>query len=332
MYICRMADKKRILVAPLDWGLGHASRCIPLIRRELEKGHDVIIAASGTTTIYLKSYFPQLEFLHLEGYGITYHRRLPAWLSVLLQAPSIFSSIRREHDWLAQLIEKRKVDMVLSDNRYGLWNKNIRCILITHQLFLQLPGIGKIWQGWVNGIIRRMAERFEECHVPDIQGDGSLSGELSHGDMLPGNVRYIGWLSRFDASAEAVVASDNPGFDRVILLSGLEPYRTSLEKELARRTKDPASKVLIIQGVPGSTGRYEADGITYWPVASDAELRDVLTRAKQVICRPGYSTLMDLMTLGVQAELIPTPGQTEQEYLALRMKNIHGWKIGKQRQ
>lgn len=322
-----MTTGQRILIAPLDWGLGHAARCIPLITRELESGNDVTIACSDKTNTYLSSRFPELEIIRLPGYGISYHTNLPVWFSVLLQSPRIFKKIKEEHRWLDDLLKEKHFDTVISDNRYGLYNKSVRSIIITHQLRLRMPKHLEIASNLLNRQIRNLVSRFDECHVPDEADENSLSGELSHGPDLPANTRYIGLLSRFEKSKPPLEVASTATFKTVILLSGPEPKRSILEHRLVAEQKSNGEQTLVIRGVPGQQSRHREGNITFWNDAYDSELAYQLKSAKRIICRPGYSTLMDLMTLGVQAELIPTPGQTEQEYLAKRMSEKKGWTV-----
>ncbi|MFM7216732.1 MAG: hypothetical protein ACKO1U_01790 [Bacteroidota bacterium] len=319
--------KERVLIAPLDWGLGHAARCVPLIRRELKAGNEVVVAGSGNVAAFLKSTFPDLESLHLEGYGIRYYRGLPAWVSILLQTGSILHSIKREQHWLNELLRNRSFDKIISDNRYGLWSKQVKSVLVTHQLFLQLPSIAKPFSNIVDKLLHRFHHNFDECWIPDTEGADSLSGNLSHGKKIPDNTRFIGWLSRFEELGKTASDSTSIPFDTVVILSGPEPRRTVLENRLFKRLSASADRTLFIQGLPQSLTRHEKGHIVFWPTASDDEIRVALTNAKRIFCRPGYSTLMDLMTLKVEATLIATPGQTEQEHLAELMRKKFGWSV-----
>mgnify|MGYP003331702528 CR=1 FL=1 len=188
-----------ILVAPLDWGLGHAARCIPLIRHWLKEGHHVSVAAEGRTKALLQKHFPDIEFITLEGYGINYGRRLPLSVALSLQLPKFFRSVRMEHDWLETLLKQRRFDLVVSDNRYGLWSKQTRCVIITHQLFVKAPSLFSWMEPFVHRQLHRMIARFDECWVPDFAGEKNLSGILSHQKKTNNKTFYIGSLTRFES-------------------------------------------------------------------------------------------------------------------------------------
>lgn len=315
----------RILIAPLDWGLGHAARCIPLIRQWIKNGHAVTIAADGRPAALLRQHFPENEIIPLKGYGITYSRSLPVLASLTLQLPKFLAAIRKEHRWLDRLLKQRTFDIVVSDNRYGLWSKKTRTVLLTHQLFLQYPSWSKPAGRIADSRIRRWIGAFDECWVPDRQGEDNLSGRLSHGPHLPPNVRYIGWLSRFEGLLTA--ESDFEKYDRLLLLSGPEPQRSLLEKKLLQAAINSGEHTLLVQGLPDRPMEKQLDNVRIVSHLADDELLHALRFSKRIVCRSGYSTLMDLKTVGCAAELIPTKGQTEQEYLADRMRRVFGWEI-----
>jgi hypothetical protein len=189
----------RILVAPLDWGLGHATRCIPMIRLLQNLGHSVILAGEGPVASLLQTEFPGLPLLPLTGYRIRYARSGRALKTVLLrQLPRLLQTIRQEHQWLLKTVEKEKIDFILSDNRYGLWHPRVPSVLLTHQLALQNPG-ARWTEPWLRRFLYRYVNRFRACWIPDTEENGGLAGELSHtpaGPAIP--VHYIGWLSRFE--------------------------------------------------------------------------------------------------------------------------------------
>lgn len=308
-------EKRRILVAPLDWGLGHATRCIPLIRQLQALGHTVLLAGEGSVASLLQAEFPQLTLLPLPGYRVRYARsgKGMTW-AMLRQIPRISNTIREEHRWLLKTVEKEKIDFIISDNRYGLWHPGVPSVILTHQLAVQHPAAR-----WTEPLIRKMLyrhiSRFRACWVPDTDDNGGLAGILSHTANGPGiPVHFIGWLSRFEPSPHAVI----PGH-WLILLSGPEPQRSLLENLLLRQLETFTGTATVVRGLPGheralpSTGRFN-----FYNHLPAAELQTLIGEAEYVLTRSGYSTLMDLLKLQKKAFLIPTPGQTEQEYLALR--------------
>ena len=312
-----MVDRKRILVAPLDWGLGHATRCIPIIKELLRQGHEVVIAAEGPVKILLEKEFPIIEFISLKGYRIKYGKTKRGFLlSVITQIPKLFISIKKERDWLKKTIEQNKIDIVISDNRFGLWNKKIYSIFITHQLQIKSPflkrGLQKLNYLFIN--------QYNECWVPDIREKPGLAGDLSHPDKLPSvPIHYIGCLSRFQRQVSIL-----PEKHLLILLSGPEPQRTLLEKKLLLQLKHFPNRVLFIRGLPHeNTVLNIGQQATCINHLTAGELQLAIREASFVVARSGYSTVMDLMKLQKKSILIPTPGQTEQEYLAKHLMEQH---------
>ena len=313
----------KTLVAPLNWGLGHATRCIPLIQELLSEGHEIIIASDGHPMELLKAVFPGFSFIELPSYPIRYNKGKSQLTAMLRSIPVILWGIIREHHQLKKIIREHQIKRVISDNRFGLWNKQIHSTYITHQLMIKMPkGLGfmtpVVWLGH-----RFFINRFDDCVIPDYEGKENLSGDLSHKYPLPRHARFIGPLSRFaQISTQSPIIPDLR-FDTVALVSGPEPQRTIFEQQLIKRFKNTDERVLIIQGLPADkTSRQieqSHENLTILPHLDTNNLASILLQAKKIICRSGYSTIMDLHALNCldKAELIPTPGQTEQEYLAL---------------
>lgn len=305
--------KPRILVAPLDWGLGHATRCIPIIRALLKRDCIVILAGDGNVKTLLHPEFPQLLFLHLPGYNIQYSK--DKWImpfSVIGQIPKIISAIETEKKWLEETVEEYRLDAVISDNRYGLYHNEIPCVFITHQLLIK-TGFGNIPDEILQIENYRYINRFAECWVPDAAGDNSLAGDLSHPENLPEvPVHYLGALSRF-----AFKETPDEKKHLMIILSGPEPQRTILEELLLLQLKEYTQPVVFLRGMPGNDASLEvAPHVIVHNHLSAAELERLICEASFVVSRCGYSTVMDLAALKKKSILIPTPGQTEQEYLA----------------
>lgn len=302
-----------MLVAALDWGLGHATRSVPLIRQLQSEGHEVILASTGTAADFYRSYFPELKLLDKPGYGIKYYNGLPFSLSVFLQIPKIMFAIFREHRWLKKVIEIEKIKSIISDNCYGLWHKNVYTTFITHQLSIVCPPSINFLEPLLRIIIALFVKKFDECHVPDFASEENLSGKLSHFNPLPGNVRYIGPLSRFSQKQSYTSAEK---YDVVLMLSGPEPQRSLFEKKCIRILEGKPIKACILRGKPGDHEKSEKKNIILFNHVNDERLIAILENARKIICRSGYSTIMDLHALNLTALLVPTPGQTEQEYLA----------------
>jgi len=317
-----MHTRQRNLIAPLDWGLGHATRCIPIIRLLLKKNHEVIIAADGRPFSLLKQEFPQLEFIRLKGYGINYPKKGSMALKMFFSIPRILYGISAEHNSLKQLIKEKNIDVVISDNRFGLWNKEIKSVFITHQLMIKSPFAEKL----LHKINLRYINKYDECWVPDVEGSSNFSGDLSHKYPLPKNAIFIGTLSRFSFQEAPPLLSSRRGdegvrYDVMAIISGPEPQRSVFERRLMEQFIETNLKFLVVCGKTDEEKRVGIyDHITLANYLSSEEIQEAMQNSKIVIARSGYSTIMDLATLGKKAIFIPTPGQTEQEYLAEELK------------
>ncbi|MEP6726203.1 MAG: glycosyltransferase [Bacteroidota bacterium] len=307
--------KYTVLIAPLDWGLGHATRCIPLIEKLLIVGFKVIIAAEGDQKILLQSAFPELEFVHLSGYKLKYGTtRLRTILKIIFQIPKILTAINRENKWLRNFIKSKHLDVVIADNRFGMHNKKIISIFITHQLLIKTSA-GKFTDTLVQKINYHFINQFNYCWIPDAAGEINLAGELSHPATKPKNkILYTGVLSGINK--ENITVTNK----LLIILSGPEPQRSIIEKILLEQLKNYTHPVILVRGLPSANEIISAgEGITIYNFLSGLQLQQVINMSEIIISRSGYSTIMDLLPLGKKCIFIPTPGQAEQEYLANRM-------------
>lgn len=313
-----MIGKKnnRVLLSPLDWGLGHTTRCIPIIRYLQQSGFEVVIAAETGSAQLLAAEFPGIEIKQLTGYRIRYNKQLPLSISLPKQLPRIFQTIRAEHEWLKDLLKKEQFRFIISDNRPGFYNQTVRSVYITHQLLIK-SGKGRFIDRLLQNIHAHYMKRFDEVWVPDMQGKQNLAGDLSHPQVHFVQPAYIGLLSRFERISETTEKND-----LLILLSGPEPQRSVLEQKMMEQLNEYHGSVLLVRGLP-------ADGQTVLPVKENITvanhlpahlLQAAIASSRQIICRSGYTTLMDLVKMKKKALLIPTPGQPEQEYLAAYMQ------------
>lgn len=298
----------RVLVSPLCWGLGHAARCIPIIR-ELMSYCEVVIAADGGCLQLLRNEFPNLNYLTTPAYNISYSSKsvFLKW-KLLGQIPSLINIINKEHKWLKRVIKEHAIDAIISDNRFGMHTKEIPCFYITHQLEI------KTGNKFTERILQKMhysvIKKYSQCWVPDSEGNG-IAGVLSHPEKLPENVKYLGPISRFEAKEENIV------YDLLVILSGPEPQRTILEKKMLDELELFKGRCVFVRGKDDSApGDLKNKSIEVINIATAHELNDLILKSDMVIGRSGYTTVMDLIKLKKKAILIPTPGQTEQEYLA----------------
>lgn len=307
-------NKRRVLIAPLDWGLGHATRCIPVIQAFQKAGWEVLVAADGPGEWLLRQEFPALQFLRLPGYRIRYSTaRWALPFKIAAQIPRMLSSIKKEHRWLQHAVDQFGIDLVVSDNRYGLHTPKVPCVFITHQLQIKAP------HRWIEKQIRKLnykyISRFTECWVPDAEVN-SLAGVLSHpAELHPFPLHYIGPLSRFKKQMTAI------RYKYVFLVSGPEPQRTMFEKKILGDIHRINGNVLIVRGKPGSPELIpSAPNVTVVNHLDGEALAKALNSAEYVVSRPGYTTVMEIAALQKQAVFVPTPGQTEQEYLGGYLK------------
>lgn len=306
-------NTKTVLVAPLNWGLGHATRCVPIIRELLTLRIRVMIAADGPVAALLTEEFPGITVLPLKSFNIKYTTS-KKWffLNMLWQFPPALLSVYRENRWLNKTMAHYPIDAVIADNRMGLSHKKIPCIYITHQLHIK-TGLGKWMDKRAQQLHYFFINRFSECWIPDFTDQMNLAGLLSHPIKKPKTpVKYIGALSRLEKSANSVHQ-----YDYLIILSGPEPQRSILERRLLEQVEHVHGKILFIRGIPGlSKNINSSPGITIINHLPAEALNKAMQAASLIISRCGYTTIMDLVKLNKKAILIPTPGQPEQEYLA----------------
>ena len=390
-----MKTPRRILISPLDWGLGHASRIIPIIDRYIEQGDNVIIAGSGMSLNLLQKQFPHLQSIEIPSFKMKYSAGNSQVWAVAKAFPRLIYYSIKEHKALKRIVKQEKIDFIISDNRFGLYHKTVPCAYITHQLMIKLPRPWFFLEPFVAFVHRCIINKFTECWVPDLEdSELSLAGELSHPNKKPRNVKYIGILSRFSkrctpygrATDGITITQASPvlrtsdtclqnritpyGRENIItdcardfipfghqyvsparlcisklnialaysqnsslltpnlalaILSGAEPQRTMFEKEvLTSLQDDPHENIILIQGKVEAEQKVSKVGkVTVYNYMSTEELQEYILKADKIICRSGYSSIMDLHALGKlkNATLIPTPGQTEQEYLAEYISN-----------
>lgn len=310
----KIVHRKTVLVAPLDWGLGHATRCIPIIKELQNYPIRIILAGDGAVASLLKQEFPQLELVPLPGYKIKYSKN-KRWffLRLMIQFPGVLYSMLREHRWLNKVKQELNLSAVISDNRFGLFNRSIVSVYITHQLSVKTGN--KLSDKIATRIHRKISKNYTQCWIPDFGIKKNLGGMLSATVKLRQSVTFLGCLSRFERCA----VSENT-IDLLVVLSGPEPQRTILEELLLPQLAKFTGSVMLIRGLPGSdtlpTTPATTNNISIKNHLGATELNTVMQQSAMIISRSGYTTIMDLVKLGKKAILIPTPGQAEQEYLA----------------
>ncbi len=311
------SGKTRILLAPLDWGLGHATRCIPIIRELQNQGCEVFVAAEGMQLVLLQQEFPGLMFLPLDGYRAKYAKtKAGLFWQMIFQSFKFLRMIKKENVWLRKILEEHAFDAVISDNRYGLYSDKITSVFVTHQLAIKSP-LGR----WSEKLLQKRnyqyIRRFSACWVPDEENQG-LAGELSHpAKKPPVPLTYLGHLSRFFQQVKTDSINKQEKEKVLILLSGPEPQRTIFENRITEQLTGCNEDVVLVRGLPGHPSVIPSTGnILFYNHLPAAELEKEMQKATFIISRSGYSTVMDIAALQKKSILVPTPGQTEQEYLA----------------
>ena len=320
----------KILLAPLNWGLGHATRCIPLVRQFLEQGDEVVLAGDGDSLLLLQRHFPSLRTITFPSLELRYTENNQQRGFYLRALPCLLRYAIANRYYLHQQLAIEHFDLIVSDNRIGFFSRQVRSVYITHQLYLRLPRRLRLLQPIARALHACVYSRYNEVWVPDYADpEHNLAGELCHGGSFDKRVKYIGPLSRFSLpitySAASHSAYGECPITTLALLSGLEPQRSIFERQLISRAMQSGERMILVQGLPSRPAtRIERGNITIVPHLSDEELLPLLYESSTIIARSGYSTIMDLEVLGLlgKSELHPTPGQSEQEYLAtLSQKN-----------
>jgi len=314
--VIRTKPKPAVLVTPLDWGLGHATRCIPVIRHLLVLQQPVLLGGSGDSLKVLRLEFPDLPFVEFPPYNMRYPKGSMVW-NIAMKTPRLIRTLIHEKRLVSQLVKSGRIKAIISDNRYGCFHPAIPSALITHQVYPIIPvaGLEKVLQRFV----LQMIKRFDSCWIPDMPDpENSLAGKLAHPPIS--NARFTGPLSRLFPRETAV----SPTYRALFLLSGPEPQRTYLEAIIRNQVSSLAGQYALVQGLPDRAGEPAASSgnLTIFPFVQAEELSGLIADSSLILCRAGYSTLMDLAFFGKKAVFVPTPGQTEQIYLAEQLANV----------
>ncbi|MCK5815834.1 MAG: glycosyltransferase [Flavobacteriaceae bacterium] len=309
-----MPNTKNVLVAPLNWGIGHATRCIPIIKELIEKGFNPIIGSDGIALDFLRKEFPKLKFVELPSYNIKYPKN-GRWLKwkLLFQSFSIRKAITAEQELVESLVLSENLIGIISDNRMGVRSDKVPSVYITHQI--------KVYSGFTTYLTSKIHQyfinKFDECWVPDIEDGDRLSGKLSE-NKLKIKTKYLGISSRFQKNSIPIK------YDLLVLLSGIEPLRTQLENKLISELKKYKGTVLFVRGVISEKQEKSNNGqLTFINFLLSKALETAINESKLVLCRSGYSTILDLAILNKKCFFIPTNGQNEQEYLAKHLKKLN---------
>ena len=317
-HIIERYNGRRILVAPLNWGLGHATRSVAIIKR-LSKDNHICIASDGLALTWLKRELgPRYCYYNLPSYNVKYDQANP-WVNLLKYGPAIRRAIGQENKQTSWIVNQENIDLIISDHRLGVRQDGIESIIVSHQL--KIPHQNSFISMLTTRVQRSYVNQFDRCWVPDYhEVEQRLSGILSEPSLKIAK-QYIGPLSHLSTFGSIDHSSGTSAFDVAIVLSGLEPARSVLEEKLTSvlsQMKD--IQTVCVRGSTPSSAMVRPSNIKYHDILVTKDVNKVINQSKVVIARSGYSTIMDLNLLKKKAILIPTPNQPEQEYLA----SIHG--------
>ena len=316
----KATEPRRILISPLNWGLGHASRLIPIINELIKEGHQCYIAGEKPSISVIQQAFPELTFIVLENFSIQLSNSDHQLFKLARQLPQFIQSMKRDKRTVESLVTKFNFDCIISDNRYGFRHDFIPSVLITHQTNIRTGKLLNWSKPIVQFFLKRWINRFDACWIPDIDGQPTISGILSSKILHPNTFR-IGITSRLTIEQnEAKVAKELQNPDVLIILSGPEPQRSLFEELIVQRYTNNNLSVILLRAQPDEKKLIKNGCITFLPHCNSSTYLHLLNKSKQIVCRSGYSTLMDLVYVKRKAILIPTPGQYEQEYLAEHMR------------
>lgn len=298
---------------------------IPLARKLLEMDNIVFIGSGEEHMSLFRNELPGLSYINFSGFKPGYSRLLPQYISLLLKTPLLLYHVTLEHFKLKRIIREHAIDIIISDNRFGLWNRKVKTVYVTHMPLIPLPKPLRFLEFIGIFLHRLIIKKYSLCYIPDLPGDINVSGRLSHGIKLPDNVRFIGILSRFISGRPSLRENPVKFPHNTVILSGPEPQKEILKQKLVTLLRDKEPMTIMLEGKPDKTSGIVSSGnITFYNHLPASEMKEMITGSERVITRSGYTTIMELISLNCSALLIPTPGQTEQEYLAEYLTG-RGW-------
>jgi hypothetical protein len=290
---------------------------IPVGRKLMEMNQNVFIASGEEHLKLFREELPGLTYIDFRGFNPGYSRYLPQYIPLLFKTPLLLFHILWEHYRLKRIIADYSIDLVISDNRFGLWSRKIRTVYVTHMPRIPFPVPFKFLEFIGIHLHRAVIRKYSMCYIPDLPGEINLTGRLSHGIKLPGNVRYIGILSRFPGKIQPTSMNPVSYKHNTVILSGPEPQRSIFRQKVLTLFRDEKILTVILEGKPGEGNEItRSENFAFCNYLSSQEMQQMISSSEKIITRAGYSTIMELVSLNCSALLVPTPGQTEQEYLA----------------
>ena len=304
----------KILVAVLNWGLGHATRCIPIIQELQRYDFQPIIASDGKALAFLRNEFPDVDYYKLTAVHFSFSQQ-STWNYIHLLSKAAFwnKALKKDKQLIEKIHLKENLCGIISDSRPYCYHRHIPGVYITHQLQVK----SGIFTTTATAAHRGLIGSFNECWVPDRAAPHSICGKMSEWKNAKLPLRYI------NIQSDLKIQKTSHQYDYTGIISGAEPERSKLEQKMIAGFSGLKGKKIIIAGNKKLADRFVSIDIEIKGLASRAEVQHIINSSKTIIARGGYSTMMDLLKLQKPALLIPTPGQTEQLYLTQRLKQLN---------
>jgi UDP-N-acetylglucosamine:LPS N-acetylglucosamine transferase len=306
----------KVFYAVLDMGLGHATRSLPIIREFINRKWKIRIGSSGRSLAFLKRELPDLQFIETPGYRLSYSHGRFLLPKLLFQIPKLFYRVKKEWRVCSRVVEEFSPDIIMSDHCYGMYHDKIPCYFLSHQIYFAVPPFVQMFSPFVSRFNFAYHRQYQKVLIPDEpdNGRGLLSGELSR---LPhSNHRY----SRIGILSSISKRKVQEQLDLLVSISGPEPQRSIFEKIVLEQIQElPGKKIVVLGKSEENKLLLDQENLKVYTHLPRHDMEMLFNKATLIVTRPGYSTLMELVELGQKALLVPTPGQTEQEYLAAYM-------------
>lgn len=309
-----------IIYSICSWGLGHATRSLPILRQLINENHHLTVISHDRSLQLLKNELKDaVEYEDIPDYPMLVSKNTQQFIAKsLVYWPLFIKRMESGLQHLGKLLKDIPCDRIISDGRYDMYSKHIPSFFISHQIRIMNPLRLHLFERGSEIFNEFFFKRFQDIIIPDYK-ENNLSGDLSHNlkKIDENQLHYVGLLSDFEKK------SLNKDIDYFISLSGPEPQRTILEQKIRTQLNHLNGTVIMSLGKTEETISTPDDHIKIYSYLSKEKRENLLNRSKLVISRSGYSTIMDLAVIGTQAFMIPTPGQIEQEYLAQHLKQTN---------
>jgi len=303
----------KIIYGICSWGLGHATRSLPVIRKLINEKHELTIISNGRSLELLKKELgKEIKYIDIPDYPMLLSKNSRQFMAKsLIYWPKFIGGIHKGFSQLKQILEKEKYDRIISDARYDIYSRKIPSFFISHQMRIMNPLRIKMLENGSEIFNLFFFKRFCGVIVPDFKDD-NISGDLSHNlkKIDENKLHFVGVLSDFK---QKITKKD---IDYFISISGPEPQRTMFEETLLSQVESLNGKIVITLGKTENLDKFENEKIETYSFLSKEKREEYLNKSKLVISRSGYSTILDLSVIGTKALMCPTPGQIEQEYLS----------------